>query len=180
MLSLLLVLAVAQLPCVQGETSVVCHCKQGLVSACEALRQTNPGRAVEIEKALQAVKLDEELRRKRTAGNTQEAATQASSGDPEPPECKGQRHHVISRSIAKGLEEHATLRGRYAPRDSRFVARAKDEKAHCGYQDWHRKVDAEVIQWLRLRRDATPEQFEKFLRDIYNRPEMKARFPHGF
>jgi hypothetical protein len=30
------------------------------------------------------------------------------------------------------------------------------------------------------RKKATPEQFMKFLREIYNRPEMRERFPHGF
>jgi hypothetical protein len=78
------------------------------------------------------------------------------------------------------LEEHLTLRGLYKPRDPRFVTRAVDEQAHCGYQDWHRKVDAEVIAWLNSRRRATAEQFEAFLREIYNRPDMLKRFPHGF
>jgi hypothetical protein len=65
-------------------------------------------------------------------------------------------------------------------RDERYVAKAKDKDAHCGYQQWHREVDKEVIRWLDLRKKATPEQFMKFLREIYNRPEMRKRFPHGF
>jgi uncharacterized Zn finger protein len=78
------------------------------------------------------------------------------------------------------LEEHLTLRGLYEPRDPRFVTRAVDEKSHCGYQEWHRKVDAEVIEWLKDHRKATADQFEAFLREIYNRPDMLKRFPHGF
>ncbi len=67
------------------------------------------------------------------------------------------------------------------------LARVNPEKAaeiqkesHCGYQEWHRQVDAEVIKWLKNQEKATPEQFMKMLRDIYNRPEMLKRFPNGF
>jgi hypothetical protein len=78
------------------------------------------------------------------------------------------------------LEEHETLRGLYKPRDERFKTRAKDKASHCGYQQWHRDVDAEVINWLRDFPRATPEQFLKMLREIYNRPDMLKRFPNGF
>jgi hypothetical protein len=60
------------------------------------------------------------------------------------------------------------------------VAQAKDEEAHCGYQRWHRDVDEEVIAWLARKENATPQQFEKFLREIYSRAAMRERFPHGF
>jgi elongation factor P hydroxylase len=68
----------------------------------------------------------------------------------------------------------------YEPRDARFVAKAKGKESHCGYQEWHRKVDAEVVNWLERNRNATAEQFMKNLHDIYNRPDMLKRFPHGF
>jgi hypothetical protein len=60
------------------------------------------------------------------------------------------------------------------------VAKAKDKESHCGYQKWHRDLDEEVIEWLETRKKATAEQFEKFLREIYNRQEMRERFPDGF
>jgi hypothetical protein len=102
------------------------------------------------------------------------------SGEPEPPEdCKGQAHHPISKRIAKALGEHRTLKGLYGPRDPRLVTRAKDEESHCGYQKWHREVDDEVVEWLRVNRRATPEEFIQKLREIYNRPDMRARFPNG-
>jgi hypothetical protein len=177
MLPLLLTLLVAQVPCPQGEFSVVCHCKQGRVSACEALRVTHPKLAEAIESALLAVQLEQQAAK---AAEAAKAGAEASSSAPEPPDCKGQKHHVISRPIAKALEEHRTLRGVYKPRDPRFVAQAKDEEAHCGYQRWHREVDEEVIDWLQRRDNASPEQFERFLRELYSRPAMRARFPHGF
>ncbi|MGZ3459341.1 MAG: Wall-associated protein precursor, partial [Archangium sp.] len=105
---------------------------------------------------------------------------QASSDAPEPPDCKGQRHHIISKLIAEALNRHRTLRGLYKARDPRFVAQAKDEESHCGYQQWHRDVDREVVEWLKNTGEATPKQFEDFLREIYSRPEMRARFPNGF
>ncbi|KFE63305.1 hypothetical protein [Hyalangium minutum] len=47
-------------------------------------------------------------------------------------------------------------------------------------QDWHRKVDQEIIEWLRRYDRATPEQFMKKLREIYGREDMVRRFPNGF
>ncbi|XXF77949.1 Wall-associated protein precursor [Myxococcaceae bacterium GXIMD 01537] len=175
MLTLLLVLAVsAQVPCAPSDSTLVCFCKQGQASACEVLRPSHPRIVEAIETAVRAARLEEQ------ADRAAEAQAEASSRAPEPPDCKGQRHHVISRPIAKELEDHGTLRGLYKPRDPRFVAQAKDEEAHCGYQQWHREVDLEVVQWLKEQRDATPEQFMRLLREIYSRPAMKARFPHGF
>jgi hypothetical protein len=60
------------------------------------------------------------------------------------------------------------------------VAQARDKKAHCGYQKWHRDVDDEVINWLKEYKEATPEEFEAFLRKVYNRSALRWRFPHGF
>src|SRR5512140_3258820 len=121
MLPLLLVLVAAQVPAVPGEGTLVSSCKQGMLSACEALRQVNPQKAAELERyAQQALKVAEE------AAETAEAAESAADAAPEPPDCKGQDHHIISRRIASRLETHATLRGLYKPRDKRFVAKAKD------------------------------------------------------
>lgn len=92
----------------------------------------------------------------------------------------GQLHHVISKQIAAALEDHAILKGHYTARDPRFVTRAVDKDAHNGYQTWHREVDKEVVDWLRRYIKATPEEFEAFLREIYSRPAMRARFPNGF
>jgi hypothetical protein len=122
---------------------------------------------------------DEAAREKEDAAEADAAGAEGEAA-PEPPDCKGQNHHVISRPIAKALEEHRTLRGLYEPRDERFVAKAKDKESHCGYQEWHRKVDAEVVQWLREHDKATPAQFMQKLREIYNREDMLERFPHGF
>jgi len=95
-------------------------------------------------------------------------------------ECSGQMHHVISRPIAKELKNHGTLRGLYTERDPRFVTRAADKASHNGYQRWHRDLDDEVIMWLKRYNKATPAQFEAKLREIYNRPDVRARFPDGF
>jgi hypothetical protein len=184
MLALLLLLQLSQVPCTLGDSTVVCDCKQGKLSACEVLQQTHPKKLAEIEEALKKAAVLQAARQEaaRQEAKQEEASSeaQASSSAPEPPECRGQEHHIISRPIAAELERHETLSGIYQPRDPRFVSRAVDEKAHCGYQEWHREVDREVIEWLQLRKKATPEQFEAFLREIYNRPAMRARFPNGF
>ncbi|HLL53326.1 MAG TPA: hypothetical protein VK447_07265 [Myxococcaceae bacterium] len=61
-----------------------------------------------------------------------------------------------------------------------MVTRAADQASHNGYQRWHRDLDDEVIAWLRTHRDAAPVEFEAKLREIYGRPELRARFPDGF
>ena len=160
--------------------------KQGRLTACQELAKINPEKAAEIQADLAKAALRlEAVRRAEEAAQGEEAneSTEASaSAEPagEPPDCKGQDHHIISRPIAEQLEQHETLRGLYKPRDKRFVAKAKDKESHCGYQEWHSDVDKEVVEWLKREVKATPEQFMKFLRQIYNRPKMRERFPHGF
>ena len=91
----------------------------------------------------------------------------------------GQLHHAISKKIYRALEDHKNLAGHYKARDPRFVTRAVDGAAHRGYQRWHRDLDREVMAWIRDNKKATPAQFEAYLRSLYNRPELRARFPAG-
>ncbi|PTL84872.1 Wall-associated protein precursor [Vitiosangium sp. GDMCC 1.1324] len=183
--SLLWVLLTQIVACTPGETSLVCNCKAGMVSACVALVGEDALKAEQVldevqeglEQASQmAGKADE--KKQQQLQSAAESLSQ-SLGSSEPPQCKGQDHHPISRPIAKRLSRHTTLKGLYKPRDPRFVTRAKDEQSHCGYQQWHRDVDREVIDWLDRNSKATPEQFMDKLREIYSRPEMRARFPDG-
>ena len=190
MLSSLLLMMLAQFAaCTPGETSLVCTCKYGSVSACAMLAADDTRKAAqvleEVEAALEALEHASRMEGEGDEKKKQrlQAAAQSLSrslGSSEPPDCKGQQHHLISRPIARKLSQHPTLRGLYKPRDPRFISRAKDEQSHCGYQEWHRKVDEEVIDWLNKTADATPQQFMDKLREIYSRPEMRARFPHGF
>jgi len=57
-------------------------------------------------------------------------------------------------------------------RPGRPVVRALDEASHRGYQAWHRAYEDKVVDWLVRNPEATQEQFLRFLRDIYARPEM--------
>lgn len=182
MLPLLLLLVAAQVPPVPGETTLVSFCKQGRLSACEELQKINPElyakTMADLAKAgagKEVLRIAEEARE--GAGAEEDEGVDTA---PEPPDCRGQEHHIISRKIAKALDKHKTLRGLYKPRDERYVAQAKDEDAHCGYQDWHRKVDEEVIRWLDRFDKATPEEFIAMLRELYRRKEMGKRFPNGF
>ncbi len=183
MFAILLVLLLAQSPCSPEEGTVVCSCKQGSATACEALRQTNAELADKLESAAAAVTAAAAVAKAeemREAAEVARGEADSAPASPEPPDCKGQLHHIISRPIAKALEKHETLRGYYKPRDPRLVTRAVDEQSHCGYQDWHRDVDERVRNWLRDNGHATPDQFEAFLRKLYSEPAMRARFPHGF
>jgi hypothetical protein len=185
MLPLLLLLVATQLPAVPGETSLVSICKQGRLSACQELKAVDPKRYAELQAELakagatkEALRVAEEDAREKEDAKEDEASEAGASG--EPPDCKGQEHHIISRKIVNALERHKALRGLYEPRDKRFKTRAKDEESHCGYQDWHRKVDDEVVDWLERNATAGPAQFMKMLREIYKRPDMLKRFPNGF
>ena len=192
MLSSLLWMVLTQaMFCTPGEMSTVCHCKQGMVSACVTLFTDDAVRAaqvlVEVQEELEALeqssrmagKADEKKKQKQRELQVAAESLSQSLGSSEPPHCKGQEHHLISRPIAKTLERHSMLKGLYKPRDSRFVTRAKDEQSHCGYQQWHRDVDKEVIDWLKDNSKATHKEFMDKLREIYSRPEMLARFPDG-
>ncbi|ATB29099.1 Wall-associated protein precursor [Melittangium boletus] len=184
MLSSLMLVVLTQVACTPGETSLVCSCKQGMVSACMTLAGDDARKAAQVLDEVQGLleqatwKAGEEQEKQRLQAAAESLSQTLESS--EPPHCKGQNHHLISRPIARGLEEHPRLRGLYKPRDPRFVSRAKDEQAHCGYQEWHREIDDEVVRWLKRTPGATPKEFMDKLREIYGRPEMIARFPHGF
>jgi hypothetical protein len=172
MFAALLMVLLTQQPAAADETPAECLCEIGMTRQEQALLKA-------LEQYAPQAKVEEEAGQKAKAGG--DAKAQESAADcSEPQECKGQLHHIISRPIAEALDRHKTLRGLYKPRDPRFVSRAVDEKAHCGYQQWHRDVDAEVVEWLRRYERATSKEFEAFLREIYNRPDMRARFPNGF
>lgn len=190
MLSSLLLMVLTQvMVCTPGEMSAVCHCKYGMVSACVTLVTEDAVKAaqvwVEVQEELEqasrmAGKADEKKQQRHRELQAAAESLSQSLGSSDPPQCKGQEHHLISRPIAKELERHSTLKGLYKPRDPRLVTQAKDEQSHCGYQEWHRDVDKEVVDWLNRNSKATPQQFMDKLREIYSRPEMMARFPDGF
>jgi hypothetical protein len=192
MLSSVWLMVLAQIAvCVPGETTFVCKCKAGMVTACVTLVGQNPQRAAQLLKEVvealdeldaleHASRMTKDDEKKQQELQTAAESLSQSLGHSTLPDCKGQQHHLISRPIARRLGEHPTLKGLYKPRDPRFVARARDKQSHCGYQQWHRDVDKEVIDWLRRSPKATHQQFMDKLREIYSRPDMKARFPHGF
>jgi RHS repeat-associated protein len=91
----------------------------------------------------------------------------------------GQFHHAISRTIWTPLNSHPTLRGLYLPRDNRFLTQAADSAAHRGYQTWHRVLDREIADWIANSKHLTPQQFEMWLREVYQRADLASRFPNG-
>lgn len=186
MLSSLMLMLMTQIVCTPGETSLVCGCKQGMVSACVALAGDDARKAAQVLDEVQGL-LEQTAWMTEAGGEGKKRQLEAAADSlsqsldsAEPPQCKGQNHHIISRRIARALEEHPTLKGLFKVRDSRFVSRAKDEQSHCGYQGWHRDVDTEVSEWLKTHPRATLDEFMRKLRDVYARPDMKARFPLGF
>ncbi len=93
--------------------------------------------------------------------------------------CGPQLHHWISKPIYRELQNNPNLKGQYKYRDPRFVSRAKDLQSHKGYQEWHRDLDNKVVNWLKSNRNATPQQFERYLRNEYSKPYLRETFPKG-
>lgn len=91
---------------------------------------------------------------------------------------EGQMHHLLSKKVLRALERHDKLKGVFNREDPRFKYQALDTDSHKGYQRWHRQYDAEVANWIDTRPKATPQQFVKFLNEIHQRPEIKARIPN--
>jgi len=154
-----------------------------MASACAALTDAEEETLKGLLRAAAMVKAAQETGKAKEAENAKAIdSTGCGSGqDPnEKQECSGQWHHIISKVVWYELERHAVLKGKYTYRDSRLAMQGKDLNAHCGYQDWHRALDSEIIAWLKKFKDATAEQFEAYLRDLYARPELRARFPNGF
>jgi len=92
-------------------------------------------------------------------------------------EATGQLHHILSNKTMKALNEHHTLKGVFEREDAAFKYRAKDADAHKGYQQWHRDVDNTTVDWLQNNPNATPEQFKKFLNDLYQQPGVSSKIP---
>ncbi len=172
------------LPCAPSDGTVVCGCKQQSASACEALAAGDPEamkgilRLALALKAAQAVKQAEE--NSADSVDTGCGTSQSPEQDDEQAKCTGQMHHIISKTVWRALQGQPMLKDRYQYRDPRFVAQAKDLKAHCGWEGWHRKLDDEIAKWVVDRPKLTPEEFEAYLREMYARPELRARFPNGF
>jgi hypothetical protein len=89
--------------------------------------------------------------------------------------CTGQMHHILSTKTMRELGEHPTLRGIFKRDD--MITQALDMPSHNGYQQWHRQLDDEVVEWLQLNQNSGKEDFLQFLKDIYSRDDMRQRFP---
>lgn len=160
---------VVPLPCTPGELTVVCNCKQGMASACAALAGTDEEALKNILRMAVIAKAAEEAKKREGAGTAVDTGCgsgQDPNGDDGKQKCTGQAHHLISKTVWLALENHDLLRGRYRYRDARFVARAKNLEAHCGWQDWHRNLDQEIARWIRDNGQATAQQFEAYLREV--------------
>ncbi len=175
---------VVALPCFPGDSTLVCHCKQGFVDSCAALAEADLAALRGLLRTAEMVKAAQGEAEKVKEKSTDVVDTGCGAGqdpnDDDQGKCTGQDHHIISMTVWTALNEHDVLRGLYRYRDPRFVAQANDLKAHCGWQDWHRKIDAEIAAWLKQHGKATAEEFEAYLREVYARPELRARFPNAF
>lgn len=79
-LSFLLTLLLAHVPCSPSDGTAVCGCKQGSPTACEALRVTDPKKAAEIEQAVANAKPSPTQPQAQQGQVTQTAAPPASKG----------------------------------------------------------------------------------------------------
>ena len=91
------------------------------------------------------------------------------------PGATGQAHHPISRGIEKAAKLHEKLKN-LVTRKGWGTVRASLLKDHCGYQDWHRDLDKEIMDWILSHADATLDDFIKYMNELYADPDMVRRF----
>jgi hypothetical protein len=174
---LLLSWVLSQVPCAPSGSTVVCQCKQGVASACEVLAETDSELSKQLVRAWAMSKAAKESGK----GNVLvDVGCGQPPDDNDEKECTGQEHHIISKTVWRALEANRNLKGKFAHRDPRYVTRAVDKKAHCGWWGWHKQLDEEIAKWINDRPALTVEQFLAYLRQVYARPELLARFPNGF
>jgi len=75
----------------------------------------------------------------------------------------------------KALSEHETLKNIVFDRNG-SVVQALTLDAHKGYQYWHREIDLIMTEWLSKNIHATVKEFGGKMYELYNTPEMIARF----
>jgi hypothetical protein len=177
--SILLSWILSQVPCTPSDSTVVCQCKQGIASACDVLADTDSELYKQIARAWAMSKAAQESGKANALVDVG-CGQPPDDGGKEKKECTGQEHHVISKKVWAALEATANLKGKFTYRDPRYVTRAVDEKAHCGWWGWHKQLDEEIAKWISDRPALTTEQFLTYLRQVYARPELLARFPNGF
>jgi hypothetical protein len=92
----------------------------------------------------------------------------------------GQNHHILTNKVMDALNEHRTLRGVFKRNDKRFQYPAKDLDSHNGYDQWHRDIDKEVVDWVEdeANKEATPQEFIRYLHDFYQKPLHRSRIPN--
>lgn len=90
----------------------------------------------------------------------------------------GQLHHILSKGIMDAVKDHANLADEFTRNMPGYLYRAADAAAHRGYQDCHRLVDKEAVEWVKQWPNATPAQFVNKLQEIYNRTDIAKRIPN--
>lgn len=91
------------------------------------------------------------------------------------PGATGQAHHPISRKIERAAQYNPNLKGQVT-RDGWGTIRANTLKDHLGYQDWHRKLDKTIIDWLEKNPTGTLDKFTAFMNKQYADNEITRRF----
>jgi hypothetical protein len=91
----------------------------------------------------------------------------------------GQLHHPISKPVFGALKERSNFSQAFKDKYRVFTTRAETLLDHRGYQEWHRKIDTDLVNWLEKNPEATEKQFIEYLKELYSNPEIAKKFP-GF
>lgn len=91
------------------------------------------------------------------------------------PGATGQAHHPISRKIQRQASQNPNLKG-LVTRKSWGTIKASSLKDHMGYQKWHRNFDKGVEVWLKNHKNASADDFLKFMNDLYGSPVAQSKF----
>lgn len=91
------------------------------------------------------------------------------------PGATGQAHHPISRRIERAARNNPNLKGQVT-RNGCGTVRANTLADHLGYQDWHRRLDETIIDWLENNPTGTLDKFTAFMNEQYANKEIYRRF----
>ena len=97
----------------------------------------------------------------------------------------GQKHHPIPKKVADALRELTKYKGdgidNLLANYRKFKTKARKLSDHFGYQEWHRKLDAKIVEHIHIltekKKSVTAEDLMQFIYDEYMKSDLKDKFP---
>jgi RHS repeat-associated protein len=86
-----------------------------------------------------------------------------------------QEHHLIPNKASRALTRRGIDGDALRARADLIYDTAPGR--HFGYEDWHRSLDTEIVDYIRTTPDLTQDSFMQYLQQLYRRPDLADRIP---